>query len=67
MCCEPKPGRRAFAVRGCGPSSCDCGCGPSFRRFITSKEKLECMEEYKDQLEKELAGVKERIQELEGN
>ncbi|MFH1313547.1 MAG: hypothetical protein ABIJ00_10045 [Candidatus Eisenbacteria bacterium] len=64
MCCESKPGRKTFAVWACGPECCEGG--PSFRRFITSKEKRECMEEYKGQLEKELAGVKERIQELEG-
>ena len=64
MCCESKPGRKTLAVLACGPDC--CGGGPSFRRFITSKEKQECMEEYKDQLEKELAGVKERIQEIEG-
>jgi hypothetical protein len=65
MCCEPKTGRRALAVWGCGPDC--CGGGGSFlRRFITSKEKQECLEEYKGQLEKELAGVKERIQEIEG-
>ncbi len=64
MCCEPKADRKAFAVFACGPDC--CGGTPFSRRFITSKEKRECLEEYKGQLEKELAGVQERIQELEG-
>ncbi len=41
-----------------------CCCGPQFRRFMTSEEKQKMLEEYKEQLEKELAGVKERIDEL---
>jgi hypothetical protein len=50
-----------------GMSGCTCGCcgcGPSFRRFFSSKEEQECLETYKDQLKKELAGVEERINEL---
>ncbi len=34
------------------------------RRFVSSKEKQERLEEYADQLRNELAGVEERIQEL---
>ena len=34
------------------------------RHFLTKEEKLEQLEEYKDQLAKELAGVEERIKEL---
>jgi uncharacterized lipoprotein YehR (DUF1307 family) len=41
-----------------------CCCGPQFRRFMTSDEKQKMLEDYKEQLEKELAGVKERIDEL---
>ncbi len=41
-----------------------CGCGPSFRRFFSSKEEQECLEAYGDQLKKELAGVEERIEEF---
>jgi len=50
-----------------GPCSCGCcsGHGGFARRFISKAEKLEKLEEYKDQLKKELAGVEERIQELE--
>jgi hypothetical protein len=41
-----------------------CCCGPSFRHFKTAKEQREMLEEYREELEKELEGVKERIQEL---
>ena len=43
-------------------SSCCC-CGPR-RRFLTKKEKLERLETYREQLEKELVGVEERIKEV---
>ena len=34
------------------------------RRFLTREEKIEWLEEYKSNLENELTGVTERIQEL---
>ena len=34
------------------------------RRFISKKEKLERLEEYRDQLKNELAGLEESIHEL---
>jgi len=34
------------------------------RRYLTKEEKLEWLEDYKTNLEKELQGVKERIEEL---
>jgi hypothetical protein len=49
-------------------SECHCGCwgsGPGHRRFFSKKEQAECLETYREGLEKELDGVKERIQELE--
>jgi hypothetical protein len=36
------------------------------RRFISKREELERLEEYRDQLKKELEGVAEHIQELKG-
>ena len=39
-------------------------CGYGGRRFLTKQERIEWLEEYKSSLEKELAGVSERIQEL---
>ncbi|TVM02269.1 MAG: hypothetical protein CV080_01505 [Candidatus Kuenenia stuttgartiensis] len=44
-----------------GFGSCGCGCRPFFRRFISTKEEQEMLEEYSDQLKKELAGAAERI------
>ncbi len=41
-----------------------CGQGYYGRRYLTKEEKIEWLEEYQNNLEKELAGVKERIQEL---
>jgi hypothetical protein len=49
---------------GCTCGCCGCGCAPSFRRFISSEEEQECLETYRDQLKKELAGVEEHIKEL---
>ena len=42
-----------------GGDSMMCG-----RRFLTKEEKIEWLEDYKTNLEKELQGVTERIQEL---
>jgi hypothetical protein len=39
-------------------------CGYGGRRFLTREEKLQWLEEYKTNLENELKGVTERIQEL---
>ncbi|MBO3842710.1 MAG: DUF5320 domain-containing protein [Candidatus Brockarchaeota archaeon] len=39
-------------------------CGCRFRGFLSSKEEMELLENYRDQLRKEIAGVEERIKEL---
>ena len=44
-----------------------CDCGNSGRGFLTKEEKAELLEEYKENLEKELKGVSERIKELKSN
>ncbi len=46
-----------------------CCCGGDegttlVRRYKTSKEEMEKLENYRDGLKKELAGVEERIQEM---
>ena len=50
--------------------SCCCGIGfessPFFRHFISKKEKKEMLEDYMEQLKKELKGIEEHIQELKG-
>ena len=45
-----------------------CNCGSSYdssRRYLTKEEKVEMLKEYKESLEKEVQGIKERIKELE--
>ena len=51
-----------------GDRACDCGCGLATypRHFMTKQELRERLSDYEDQLKKELAGVEERIQEIEG-
>jgi len=44
---------------------CDCGGGLSFRKFFSSREELECLESYRDQLKKELTGVEEHLVKLQ--
>jgi hypothetical protein len=39
-------------------------CGYGGRRFLTKEEKIEWLQEYKGNLESELKGVAERIEEL---
>jgi hypothetical protein len=56
MCCDPKDARRGF-------DSC-CAPGHMVRRFRSAKEDVERLEAYRAELEKEISGVEERIQEL---
>ncbi|HZX20231.1 MAG TPA: hypothetical protein VFF13_04405 [archaeon] len=43
-----------------------CGCGTSSNRnFLTKEEKIEMLKEYKESLEKEAQGVKEKIKALQ--
>jgi FtsZ-binding cell division protein ZapB len=39
----------------------------AFRCFVSKQETKEKLEQYEDQLKKEFAGVRERIQELQGS
>ncbi len=39
-------------------------CGCRFRQFLSPKEEIERLEDYKEQLQKEIAGVENRIKEL---
>lgn len=59
MCCEPDVARTSRAS-GC----CCCGPGHVARRFVSSKEEAERLEQYREQLEKEIAGINERIDDL---
>lgn len=62
--CQPRIAPSSSGLAECTCGCCGCGCGPAFRRFFSSQEQRECLESYKDQLQKELAGVEERIKEL---
>lgn len=62
MCCDPREGR--FMAECCESLMQCCSHGPLVRRFRTSKEEEERLQAYKEELEKEIAGVSERIQEL---
>ena len=59
MCCEREP--REVAAR----RSVDCDCAPSFRRFYSTQEERKRLESYGEELRNELAGVEERLNELD--
>jgi len=67
--CRPRGTQSTPGACGCTCTCgcCGCGCGTFFRRFISAKEEQERLEEHRDQLKKELAGVEERIHEVKGN
>lgn len=64
--CQPRVSQQYVHMAGCNCGCCGCGCGPPFRAFIATEEQLERLKNYRDQLEKELAGVQERIGEIKG-
>ena len=52
-----------------GMESCECGChdeshGQYKRRFLTKAEKIEKLQNYAEELKKELTAVQEQIKEL---
>jgi hypothetical protein len=49
---------------GKGQGACGCGCGE--QRFLSEKEKLESLEEYKESLKSELERVEEELNKLKG-
>jgi hypothetical protein len=46
-----------------GHGTCGCGCGE--RRFLSRKEKVEMLEEYRESLKCELEGVEEELKKLQ--
>ena len=66
MCMMPGRGHG----HGHGMMGHGCCCGPGgfmgWRRFITPAEEMEGLVNYKEQLQKELAGVEARLKELKG-
>lgn len=63
--CQPRTAHRFGGLAECTCGCCGCGCGPGLRRFFSAQEERERLEDYRDQLKKELAGVEERISECE--
>jgi len=59
MNCEP------YGTRGghCGPQM-DCGCSHKARRFFTREECVEMLENYRDELEKELKALDQKLAEV---
>ena len=52
-----------YGVCTCG--CCTCGCGGFRRRYLSRAEEMEMLKDYLESLKKEIAGVEERIKELE--
>jgi hypothetical protein len=67
MCgCEEKHGHHAMPMpHGMHHSSAHgmCGCG---RQFVSKKERIEKLEEYRESLKCELDGVEEELKEIVG-
>jgi hypothetical protein len=42
-----------------------CGCGCHERRFMSKKERIEMLEEYRESLKCELEGVEEELKDLQ--
>jgi len=61
--CQPRIAPRSSGLAGCTCGCCGWGSGPGFRQFFSAQEEREYLESYKEQLQKELAGVEERIKE----
>ncbi len=63
-CCEtPKQHGHHHGGHGMHDSH-GCCCGGGSRHFVTAKERLAALEEYRKQAELELEGVSEAIKEL---
>jgi len=62
-CCSATEDGIATGFDGCSCSASGCECSGS-RKFFTKEEKIAMLEEYKKQLEKETAGVGEKIKSL---
>jgi hypothetical protein len=60
MCCETNILRFQNKVSACG-----CGCTGLSRRFLSPQEEKAKLEEYQEQLKKELSGVQKCINQLQ--
>ncbi len=48
----------------CGPDK-GCGCFHKARHFFTEEERIQMLENYREQLEKELRGLDQKLQEMQ--
>ena len=68
MCgCEEKHGHHAMPMRHeihHSDAHGTCGCGE--RKFLSKKERIEMLEEYRESLKCELDGVGEELKEING-
>jgi len=68
MCCQEGQGRHVMPMHhgihhlGAGGM---CGCGCHERRFMSKKERIEMLEEYRESLKCELEGVEEELKDLQ--
>lgn len=63
MCCQPGERHQGMQIKAIPIGDC-CGSSQFSRRFFSSEEEKTILEEYKEQLSKELAGVEEQISKL---
>ncbi len=59
MCCEPSS--KEFTL----PHMC-CWYVPRHRYFLSKEEEIEILKRYKKELEKEIRGVEQKLQEIKG-
>jgi hypothetical protein len=70
MCCgdeemhERHAGHIGHEAHHMGMAHGMCGCRCRGRRFLSRKEKVEMLEEYRESLKNELEGVEEELNEL---
>ena len=69
MCCGEENHMNRFRNRthgshhmGMAHGRCGCGCGD--RRFLSKKERMDILEEYRESLKKELEGVEEELRKI---
>ncbi|MEN4006801.1 MAG: hypothetical protein PQ964_05565 [Methanobacteriaceae archaeon] len=58
-CCEPVRGKKDISI-----PYMECNSIIRHRHFLSREEETEMLEKYIDELEKEIKGVKRRIQEI---
>jgi hypothetical protein len=60
-------GMRGHGCCCCGGMMPGCCSGPGWRRFISPAEELERLNDYLEELKKEMAGVEARLRDLKSH